>query len=1143
MLKVALAVHRQQRDTQQQPQLDSGRRTEIVGQFETLEKRASVRERREDSTTGVQHKLRDAAEDTYNALERRASLSAERRASLSGPSGAGRRGSISERQRRNSVSFQEGDQPSAGAPVERRGSLSRGSISMERRGSLSRGSISVERRRSTYSRASMSSTRRGSVGSTRRGSFADAMAAAASIASQLGQVRHRRMSRDGFGFSNSRTSFAISQASASEWEAGTTAASQLDQPLSEWLDQLAQEQPLPRAFAPPVKQPPPVIEAMPLMHELVARCQVQSAPAPRAQLAQAHAQQQQSPPQHALGERPSPASPSKAAAKGGGASQSASADSRRREEMFVRRSNGASSHASDADERERRGPSGQALKTAESRERIRQSMRGTKLLGHLNEARLEEALDAMVVCAAESGDVIIKQGDVGHHVYVVESGSYEVRLEQTGDRAVALYGAGGVFGELALLYDTPRAASVVATRAGQLWRLDQETFRTINRDAGDEASGPRSDARFLQLVYWLAPLKEWEREQIWRLLSESTLEDGAVICREGEVADRVYILQSGSVSFYGSSGSASGGASPGEKGCFSSGAPKTELFRMPAPDIFGESALEVGAESTEGCSRRKATCVASGRVTLLTLMVSSLSASLLDSLRTHLRRAFNSKLLRGAKLFGGMLTNYETAWIAESMQFAKFGAAEDVVRQGQKGTTFYIIQSGAVQVLSSDRDGREKVVCPRLARGDYFGEMSLFRWEPCNATVRTTEPTTCLTLSKAALQALLTKETINQIFARHITRRSIELHEAKRLVMDFSELQATQQVLGVGTFGRVVLVRRPNLAAETASASSPPSSSPAAKTGSSSAAVGARGGGTHFALKCMSKRRLIEMQQVEHVMSERHILTTCDHPFLMGLVATFEDAHSLYLLLELVPNGELFTLMRRRHRLLEVEARFYCACVCCALSYLHTRQIAFRDLKPENLLIDASGYLKVCDFGFAKHVPDRTYTLCGTPEYLAPEMILNQGHGVAVDWWSMGILLFEMLVGRVPFERDSRGGKVDVLQLLGKILKDSIVFPPELSISWNAQALVRGLLTRKPHERLGGNVESGMLGARAVTGHPFFEELDWLLLSGREMAPPYMPEAHDVSTSGEHHDSITGGEAEGGDALTDKEHKLFAGWC
>ncbi|KAF2431023.1 Pkinase-domain-containing protein [Tothia fuscella] len=173
-----------------------------------------------------------------------------------------------------------------------------------------------------------------------------------------------------------------------------------------------------------------------------------------------------------------------------------------------------------------------------------------------------------------------------------------------------------------------------------------------------------------------------------------------------------------------------------------------------------------------------------------------------------------------------------------------------------------------------------------------------------------------------------------------------------------------------------------------------------------------------WALKILRKVDVIRLKQVEHVKNERNTLAAvAGHPFITTLVASFQDYDSLYMLLDYCPGGEVFSYLRRARRFNEATSQFYAAEIVLILEFLHEREgVAYRDLKPENILIDADGHLKLVDFGFAKKIDNReTYTLCGTPEYLAPEVIRNTGHGCAVDWWAFGILVYEFLVGQPPF--------------------------------------------------------------------------------------------------------------------------------
>ncbi|KAL8283526.1 hypothetical protein RQP46_005629 [Phenoliferia psychrophenolica] len=283
--------------------------------------------------------------------------------------------------------------------------------------------------------------------------------------------------------------------------------------------------------------------------------------------------------------------------------------------------------------------------------------------------------------------------------------------------------------------------------------------------------------------------------------------------------------------------------------------------------------------------------------------------------------------------------------------------------------------------------------------------------------------------------------------------------------------------LGTGTFGKVILARlRPSPAR-------PAQTQP-----------------HYFAMKVLEKATVVRLRQVEHLNSERSTLAQVSHPFIVNLFCTFQDERNLYLLLEYVQGGELFSHLRRSGRFSSDVARFFAANLILALEDLHARDIIYRDLKPENLLIDASGYLKITDFGFAKHVTDRTYTLCGTPEYLAPEIITATGHGKAADFWAFGVLLFELLAGYPPFFADSP------LEIYEKILTGKFAFPPH--VDFVAKDLIRRLLTADLSKRL-GNLKDG---AEDIKNHRWFEGVDWDLVERKAIKAPIIPQ---TSTPGD----------------------------
>ncbi|ORZ19717.1 kinase-like domain-containing protein [Absidia repens] len=250
----------------------------------------------------------------------------------------------------------------------------------------------------------------------------------------------------------------------------------------------------------------------------------------------------------------------------------------------------------------------------------------------------------------------------------------------------------------------------------------------------------------------------------------------------------------------------------------------------------------------------------------------------------------------------------------------------------------------------------------------------------------------------------------------------------------------------------------------------------------------------HYAIKTLNKHEVVRKKQVDHTNNEFTILRDMYHPFLVTLWDAFQDDCHLFMVMDYVPGGELFRELRRQKKFSQEAVRFYAAEVILALEYLHANEIIYRDLKPENILLDERGHVKLTDFGFAKRVPTYTYTVCGTPDYLAPEMIRSQGYTLAVDWWSLGVLIYEMLVGKPPF------ADTNPVNLYEKILDCRIDWPDGFDPV--IMDLLLGLLTPNVAQRYRGTNNDGY---RDIKQHPWFASIDFDLVFRRQVMPPYIP--------------------------------------
>uniref|UniRef100_A0A2K6LM50 cGMP-dependent protein kinase n=1 Tax=Rhinopithecus bieti TaxID=61621 RepID=A0A2K6LM50_RHIBE len=405
--------------------------------------------------------------------------------------------------------------------------------------------------------------------------------------------------------------------------------------------------------------------------------------------------------------------------------------------------------------------------------------------------------------------------------------------------------------------------------------------------------------------------------------------------------------------------------------------------------------------------------------------------------------------------------------IIDCLEVEYYDKGDYIIREGEEGSTFFILAKGKVKVTQSTEGHDQPQLIKTLQKGEYFGEKALISDDVRSANIIAEEnDVACLVIDRETFnQTVGTFEELQKYLEgyvanlnrddekRHAKRSmsnwklskalSLEMIQLKEKVARFSSSSPFQNLeiiatLGVGGFGRVELVKVKNE-------------------------------NVAFAMKCIRKKHIVDTKQQEHVYSEKRILEELCSPFIVKLYRTFKDNKYVYMLLEACLGGELWSILRDRGSFDEPTSKFCVACVTEAFDYLHRLGIIYRDLKPENLILDAEGYLKLVDFGFAKKIGSgqKTWTFCGTPEYVAPEVILNKGHDFSVDFWSLGILVYELLTGNPPFSG------IDQMMTYNLILKgiEKMDFPRK--ITRRPEDLIRRLCRQNPTERL-GNLKNGI---------------------------------------------------------------------
>jgi len=278
-------------------------------------------------------------------------------------------------------------------------------------------------------------------------------------------------------------------------------------------------------------------------------------------------------------------------------------------------------------------------------------------------------------------------------------------------------------------------------------------------------------------------------------------------------------------------------------------------------------------------------------------------------------------------------------------------------------------------------------------------------------------------------------------------------------VVDFDLLS----VIGKGSFGKVIQVRK-------------------------------KDNGKIYAMKVLNKKNILENRELEHTKTEKNILQKLAHPFLVNLIYSFHTSDKLYFVMDFINGGELFYHLQKETKFTPDRVRFYCAEIVLGIEYLHNSGVIYRDLKPENILLTDEGHIILTDFGISKEGLEaddaRTATFCGTPEYLAPEVLQGKGYTKAIDWWSFGTLMYEMLTGLPPFYNQ------DVQQMYFKIMHAKLEFPDTLDQE-PTRHILTGLLERDPAKRLAD--------PKAIKKHPYFENIDWEKLLRKEVPVPYIP--------------------------------------
>ncbi|GIL52865.1 hypothetical protein Vafri_8639 [Volvox africanus] len=837
--------------------------------------------------------------------------------------------------------------------------------------------------------------------------------------------------------------------------------------------------------------------------------------------------------------------------------------------------------------------SGDWYKPQEVTDAILEALKRNFVFKGIPQSHLVEVVGRMYGISFRAGAVVLQQGALPKQddcMYYLQSGEAEVVISGGADAATKNHGEertveghtvrilqkpGWLFGDVALLFHSPRTASVVAKTNITVWAMDRRTFLKF---VMKHAQGARA-LRFLRKLPLLKGLSDNDLIRAASRMPQRMYEDGQPLIRIGERGDELFLIRYGKVRVFRPDGN--GG--------------HVEVAVLGRGQFVGERAVI-------NDKLRSADCVAQGQVQVVVLKKREFMDLDNPLLAWMLDYDAVSAVIRSLPHFKGLKQ--------EQMEniLDRFDAREEllqddtILNQGDLLEKLYVVKIGEIALFRNGEKVEDPSFVHEIAGFSYFGESSLTQTVKCPYTVRVASETLhMLTLPKRQVDSFMGRDTglksdeavvaalkksrflatmtepefkellkmceltsynpgeviavanssvTNKIFL--VKSGEVMVVAADLALPDTGEVDvrklagSERQRLQAGSVFNDKALNSPETASLEASlVAATPCNVITFTTSDVERVMGGRalsrsrnamaGAGAEqpkfpkvkftelefhriigtgqfglvrvvrniktnevYALKVMHKAPIVESKQIEHVINERKILEeACAHPFCVRICGAYQDRSSLYLLQEWVPGGELFHHLDVEGAFDEPTAMFYAANVLLALEFLHNKGIVYRDLKPENLLLDTQGYIKMADFGFAKYIAgEKTFTICGTPDYQAPEVIMRRGTTKAADYWALGVLIFEMLVGDPPF-KSLTGDPWDTFR---RTLSGRFYVPN--FISDQAADLIFKLLQVNPDKRLGSDRR---LGADEIKRHRWFSRIDWKALEQRRLPAPFRP--------------------------------------
>ena len=742
-------------------------------------------------------------------------------------------------------------------------------------------------------------------------------------------------------------------------------------------------------------------------------------------------------------------------------------------------------------------------------------------------------IQEMSLSSVQENIYIYKQGGIGNYFYILKEGKIEIISQNINKRREINIGES--FGELALLHEAKRLESAKAITECYLWVMERKNFRKIVEHITKKHF--EENKKFIESIPILANIENTQKTLLCSSLYKESFDEGKYIVREGEPAQCLYIVKEGEVNCI-------------LKGKIVRTLRKGDNFGERSVLIDSTRSLDCIAKSNCICysvsSFTLETMLGKNFRTLLYLNFIKSSFT-----RSKIFHKFNINLLdnpfylfkpnnltkneivykegyiksskivividgnlinsitkdivanRGAILFenelfecsiektdfdiisqpdcllveadtikffdlleGNFKKIMERTSIIDSLSKVqifknlpriklfnlskkileeKFNDGDNIVKEGEDGNKFYIIKHGKVEILVGGKYIRT------LNESEYFGERALFFHEKRSATINAIGEICLFSISQEDFENIIESNLKEYLMKRlYLQDNTIELND---LIFSSS--------LGAGNYGNVYLVQN-------------------------------KRNKFPYAIKAISKKQIDFDELHKNLELERGILLKIDHPFIVKLVKTLKDHKFIYFLMEFIKGKELFEVIRDIGLLNKLETQFYSGSLLLAIDYLHERKVIYRDIKPENVMVIESGYLKLIDFGTAKEIIDRTNTIIGTPHYMAPEVILGEGYSFQIDIWSIAICMFEFICGKVPFGEDED----DTMDVYYAIVNENLIFPSFVHDN-DFKLLIQKMLTKNPISR--------MSKLSQIKNHIWFSNFNWDDLMTLNMKAPFIP--------------------------------------